>query len=247
LNNGNGSNGNGHHSVKSSYQDHVDRSNSQYVAEFDTWWEGLPPETRRLMGRRGIKGAVVNFSCSAERNRDAADTPAASYNHDEESSGWGGLHHVDFAERVDKLSDQLMEKFGFPLEIAELLAVFMVQTIEQQSIAYKAWLFGKVCGEVLNAKNVKLSVAGLAFASNLAALNGIPSIRAFAKQNHVSPEAVSKVKRKWQKDLLLPDSPHSKDAQARAAYSEVQSSDRHWRKQKFTAVGYKKLCVVGTN
>ena len=247
MNNGNGSNG--HHllNVKSSYQDHADRSNAQYVTEFDTWWQGLPVETRRLLGKKGIKGPVVNFSCGAELNHDAADTPAASYDHDEEASGWGGMHHVDFAERVDKLSDQLMEKFGVTRDIAELLAVFMVQTIEQQSIAYKAWLFGKVCGEVLNAKNVKLTVAGLAFASNLAALNGIPSIRAFARLHHVSPEAVSKVKRRWQKDLQLPDSPHSKDEEARAKYSEVQKSDRHWRRQKFTAAGFKKLCLAGAN
>lgn len=244
MNNGNGSNGNGKHST---YQDHVDRSNSQYIAEFDTWWNGLEPEVRRRLENNGINGGVkairasLTASCTAELDHDAADTPAASYDHTEEASGWGGVHSVDFAERVDRLSDHLIEKFRLNQQTAHALAMFVTQTIENESVSYKAWLFARVCGEILNAKNVKLTVAGLAFASNLAALNNIGSMRKFGRVIHVSHEAVSKVKRRWQKILELPDSPHSKDPEARAKYSAVQSSDRHWRRQKFNAATFRRL------
>ncbi len=179
--NTNGNNGtNGVHDHNgSSYEDHVERSNAEYVAEFETFWGRLTPLQRKECKARGIEGPIINFSCTAEMDHDAADTPAASY-------------RQDLAAELDELSDQLIEKFGLPAGSAVNLASFVIHMIETKSISYKAWLFGKVCGEILNAKNTKLCVAGLAFASNLASLNGISSIRQYARIIHVSPEAVSK-------------------------------------------------------
>jgi hypothetical protein len=206
----------------SDYYDHVDREQVRYVAEFEAFWGRLTPKQRKVLHERGVSGPVIEFSSNAELDRDLAEKPVASYSE-------------DLVEKLDKFSDQITEKFALPGAIAIPLACFLIHMIEQQSIAYKAWLFGKVCGVMLNAKNAKLAAAGLAFASNLASLNELGSMREYAKKNNLSPEAVSKVKRKWQAELQLPDSPHSKDAEARANYSAVQSTDRHWRKTKVTA------------
>jgi hypothetical protein len=228
TNGSNGTNGTNGTNGHGTYEDHVDRSNAEYAAGFEAFWADLTRKQRRQLKGHGIEGAVINFSSTAEIDHDAADTPAASYK-------------PDLVAELDRLSDELIEKFGLPAAVALDLSLFIVSMIETKSISYKAWLFGKVCGEILNAKNTKLCVAGLAFASNLASLSGISSIRKYAKQIHVSPEAVSKVKRKWQETLDLPDSPHSKDAAARAKYSEVQKSDRHWRRQKFSARAFQQI------
>jgi hypothetical protein len=193
----------------------------QYIAEFEAFWARLTPKQRKELKENGVDGPIIEFSSNAGLDHDAADTPAASYSQ-------------DLARELDKFSEQLIEKFGFRPRLAIPLASFIIHAIEEGSISYKAWLFGKVCGVMLNAKNAKLAAAGLAFASNLASLNGLKSMRVYAAQIKVSPSAVSKVKKKWQAELNLPDSPHSKDALACANYSKVQSGDRHWRRAKFT-------------
>lgn len=224
--NGNGSHhSNGKHN-QTTYQEHADKSNAQYTQEFDNWWAKLPQKTKRLLALNKVVGPCVTLSSTAELDHDAADTPAASY-----------ILHIE----LDLLADQFVEKFQLSKPLAAVLGTFVLQMIESESVKYKAWLFRRVVGEILNAKNVKLCAAGLAFAGNMA---GIPSMRGFAKKIHLSHEAVSKVKRRWQVLLELPDSVYSKDAEARGQYSAVQSSERHWRRAKFTAAGFKKLAVT---
>jgi hypothetical protein len=209
------------------YYDHVEHSEVRYVAEFEAFWGRLTPKQRKILVANGVEGPVIEFSSVASLDHDAADTPAASYTE-------------DLARRLDKFSDQMVEKFGLQTRTAIPLASFIIHTIEQESISYKAWLFGKVCGVMLNAKNAKLAAAGLAFASNLASLNGLGSMRQYGRKIGVSVEAVSKVKRKWQAELLLDSKAHSKTPEACANYA-IAAKEKHWRRQKFTAEKMREL------
>jgi hypothetical protein len=214
----------------SDYFDHVEREESAYLDTFEKFYAGLTPAQRKQLADGGIHGALLNLSSTAELEQDAADTPAASY------SRHPGLS-------LDRLSQQLAEKFGLEHSLAVLLASYMMRTIDEFSISYKAELFGVVCGEILNATNVKISVAGLAFASNLASLNSlqIKSQRAFAKTAMISPAAVSKSTKRWQSLLHLPHSPHMKNPESCENYSKVQKSDRHWRRQKATVKALREM------
>lgn len=91
-----------------------------------------------------------------------------------------------------------------------------------------------IVGGLLSSKNPKLNSAGLAFAANLAALNGLPCQREYARQNHVSASAVSKLVKAWQVTLGLRPSAHQKSEKACATYATV-GKNHHWRNRPLTA------------
>jgi len=88
----------------------------------------------------------------------------------------------------------------------------------------------RVCGMLISEENPKLSVAALAFALNLDALNGLGSLREYAAKIGVSPEALSKKKREWEAELHIPPNAFSKTATAKAALSIAQQT-KHWKKK----------------
>ena len=91
----------------------------------------------------------------------------------------------------------------------------------------------RVCGMLISEENPKLSVAALAFALNLDALNGLGSLREYAAKIGVSPEALSKKKREWEAELGLPPNAFSKTATAKAALSLAQQT-KHWKNKLWT-------------
>lgn len=88
----------------------------------------------------------------------------------------------------------------------------------------------RVCGMLISEENPKISVAALAFALNLDALNGLGSLREYAAKIGVSPEALSKKKREWEAELNIPPNAFSKTATAKAALSVAQQT-KHWKKK----------------
>lgn len=90
----------------------------------------------------------------------------------------------------------------------------------------------RVCGMLISEENPKISVAALAFALNLDALNGLGSLREYAAKIGVSPEALSKKKREWEAELNIPPNAFSKTATAKAALSVAQQT-KHWKKKKW--------------
>jgi hypothetical protein len=109
-------------------------------------------------------------------------------------------------------------------------------SIEQEKASY----LQIIVGGLLASKNPKLNAAGLAFAANLAALNGLPCQREYARQNHISVSAISKVVRAWSKALDLAPSAHQKTTKACEVYSAIGRSG-HWRKKKVTAASASEL------
>jgi hypothetical protein len=91
----------------------------------------------------------------------------------------------------------------------------------------------RVIGLLLIEQNVRISVAGLCFALNLDALNGLGSIREYAAQIDVSPEAISKKKRQWEAELGISSTTFGKTTKAKAALSQAQRL-KHWRNKTWT-------------
>lgn len=194
----------------------------RYVVDFDEFFAKLSPRQRARYEKAGIIGAILDGAGDTDRDEDPSDKPAASYS-------------VDVAKLLDTLSEKIAEKFSLPSAVAVPLAGFMARTIELESLRYKGILFDTVCGEFLLAKNTKLLAAGLSFAANLGALNGIKSQRKFAKSIHVTPAALSKVTKAWQIKLGLPPSPHQKSQASCLKYKACQTGEKHWRKATFKA------------
>lgn len=159
---------------------------------------------------------------SEESSQDPAESNAASFT-------------PDIASAVDSLAEILAERFRISIEAAKQIAAWHKSTVESESIAYKAFLLQRMIAAFIEPGNLRLRAGGLAFAANLAALNGVGTLRDFAARINVSPAAVSKVKKWWQTELALPPSPHGKSREACANYSTAQKN-KHWRYKKCKAI-----------
>lgn len=96
----------------------------------------------------------------------------------------------------------------------------------------------RVVGGLIGEHNVKISCAALAFALNLDAIHGIPTLRDWVATHALSPAAISKKKLRWERDLQLRPNAHSKTEKAKTALSKAQSTN-HWRRRPWTATARK--------
>lgn len=134
----------------------------------------------------------------------------------------------------DLPEDDLADRFNITRQKAAAILEWHRIEVENATRREKANYLQIIVGGLLASKNPKLNSAGLAFAANLAALNGLPCQREFARQNHISASAISKVVRSWQRSLDLTPSAHQKSEEACKVYSQV-GKNRHWRSQKIRA------------
>lgn len=208
-----------------SYESHARNLHSRARSAYADWTKGLSPKERQQLRSARLDappddnhevGGHSPYSIS-----DIADTPLARID-------------PDFAAAIDRPEEILAEIFNIPLETAKKILQWHTQQLTAAIRSAEAQHLQIIVGGLLSANNPKLSSAGLAFAANLAALNGLPSQREYAKLNHISPEAISKMVRAWSAALGLMPSVHQKSPQARQAYSEVGRT-RHWRGRKVNA------------
>lgn len=152
---------------------------------------------------------------------DIADTPLARID-------------PDYAAEIDQPHETLADEFNITDTQARAFLTWHYAAVTAAVDREKANYLQLIVGGLLSSKNPKLNAAGLAFAANLAALNGLPCQREYARQNHVSAQAISKVVTGWQRALSLRPSAHQKSAQACETYSRVGKA-RHWRARPVTA------------
>jgi hypothetical protein len=152
---------------------------------------------------------------------DIADTPLARVD-------------TDYALEIDQPHETLADEFNLSSLQARQLIAWHQQEVKAAVDKEKANYLQLIVGGLLSSKNPKLNAAGLAFATNLGALNGLPCQREFARINHVSPSAISKVVKAWQEALDLHPSAHQKSESACQTYSEV-GKNNHWRDRSFKA------------
>lgn len=141
---------------------------------------------------------------------------------------------IDVASFIDTPAEILAETYALTLAQADALILWCKAQTAAAIRSHEAHLLQVIVGGLLAAKNPKLSAAGLAFAANLSALNGLGSQSEYAKDNSVSRSAISKIVKAWQRALGLRASAHQKSEKACAAYSTA-ATQSHWRKRKASA------------
>lgn len=207
------------------YNEHARALNTRARTAHAEWVAAMSPEDRKRL-------ASLNLSAAPEDEHevgghspyslsDIADTPLARTD-------------TDYALTIDRPSEILADQFGITHPQALAILTWHQAEIDLALDTHQANFLQLIVGGLLSSKNPKLNAAGLAFAAGLSALNGLPCQREYARQNHVSASAVSKVVKAWQIALNLRPSAHQKSEQACQTYSEVGKAS-HWRARTFKA------------
>jgi hypothetical protein len=188
------------------------------------WVKSLSPEQRKKLGQMGILQPAEDRSevggHSPWQERDAAESHYARIESDP-----GDL---------DSPAERIADYFEIPITTARRVLDWHRTSIESALFQHEGDLLAIVVGGLLAAQNPRLSAAGLAFATNLDATNGLGSMAAFGRTLNISRQAVSKVTKAWQRDLGLKPGANQKSTEACEKYSAIGLSD-HWRKKKVKA------------
>ena len=152
---------------------------------------------------------------------DIADSPLASI-------------HPDFGSAIDRPIEEIAEMFDVDLATASKIDAWHRERSREDLRRHESDLLSIVVGGLLSSQNIKIASAGLAFATNMAATNGLGSQAEYARSIGVSRTILSKAVKAWQRQFHLHTSPHQKTESACATYSHV-GKEKHWRKTKATA------------
>ena len=177
----------------------------QYTAEFIAWWDSMSPEERKQAEATGIDGPLPDSS---------------------RVSGHGPGEDRDAAE-----SPLAKVGFTYPTGAAAPAAPSDANPWLNQDTML---IMQRVIGMLISSENAKVAVLALAFAMNLDALNGLGSLREAALAIGLSPEAVSKKKREWERALDIPPNAFAKSPKAKLALSVAQQT-KHWKKVNWKA------------
>lgn len=209
----------------SSYDEHAAKLQALATKEHLRWLATMSPRDRRRIRQMGLDRPSVDDSEVAGHSpyqpADAAESAAART-------------EIDMAAELDTPADTLADQLGISPKTATKVLQWVQAEVRNRIMQHEANLLQLVVGGLLAAKNPKLSCAGLAFAADLAGLNGLGNQTDYATANGISRSAISKVKRFWKRMLRLRDAPHSKSERACTTYAQV-GKEHHWRKRKATA------------
>ena len=178
---------------------------ARYRTAYAAWVAGLPADTRKDLQRRRLLapdlGTSLGNAAGAERTQDAAEAAEAS-------------ETVDMAALLDTIPDFLQERMGLSKHQAGMVGEWHVSVVKHQGMVYQAWVIERLVGGLLNNENVRVAAGGLAFATNLASLNGMGSMTAWAAKSAVTRAAVSKSTKWWERELMHFRSVHMKTPKA---------------------------------
>ena len=190
---------------------------ARYRTAYAAWVAGLPADTRKVLQRRKLLapdlGTSLGNAAGADRTQDAAEAAEAS-------------ETIDMAALLDTVPDFLREKMGLTADQAGMVGEWHVSVVKYHGMAYQAWVIEKLVGGLLNTENVRVSAGGLAFATNLAGLNGMGTMTAWAKKSVLSRAAVSKSAKWWERELVHFRSVHMKTTRACTHYRAAAVGSR---------------------
>jgi hypothetical protein len=208
----------------SDYDIHARDLHRKATAAHLEWAKALTPAQREKLAGMGVLEPADDRhevgGHSPWQQRDAAESHYARI-------------EADPAEN-DADDERLADLFDIPLPTAKRIIEWHRAAIDATLYQREGDLLAIVVGGLLASQNPRLSAAGLAFATNLDATNGLGSQAQFARSLKISRQAVSKVTKAWQEDLGLQPGANQKSAAACAAYSQIGFTD-HWRTKKASA------------
>ena len=211
--------------MSADYATHAARQQAAAKAAHAKWLCELSPEQRKTLARLGVFDAPDDShevgGHSPMQLADIADSPIARVD-------------PDIAAALDTETEIIADQFGVDLPAAARILAWHAAAMAHAMLTREADLLAVVVGGLLASKNVRIASAGLAFASSMAAVNGLGSQAEYARSIGVSRTILSKSAKAWQRQLNLHTSPFQKSEAACTTYSAVAKA-RHWRKQKVTA------------
>ena len=211
--------------MSADYQNHATRQQAAAKKAHAAWVSGLTPEQRKNLSRLGVFESPDDShevgGHSPMQVADIADSPLARID-------------PDFAAAIDSEIEILADRFGVDLATAQKIIAWHAHDLATSLITREADLLAVVVGGLLASKNVRIASAGLAFASSMAAANGLGSQAEYSRSIGVSRTIISKAVKAWQRQLNLHTSPFQKSEAACETYSQVAKA-RHWRTRKVTA------------
>ena len=211
--------------MSADYQTHATRQQAAAKLAHAEWLKTLTPEARKTLQRIGVLEAPDDShevgGHSPMQMADIADSSIARTD-------------PDFAARIDRPVEIIADQFGVDLAHAREILDWHHQALDEAMHSRESDLLTVVVGGLLASKNVRIASAGLAFASGMAAANGLGSQAEYSRSIGVSRTIISKAVKAWQRQLHLHTSPFQKSEEACETYSQVAKS-RHWRNQKVTA------------
>ena len=207
------------------------RMQAEAAAAWQDWWKSMSKKEQEALIKNGT---VALKNGRPELLRDSFEV-AGHAPHEERDAADLPRHSEGFNfSKLDALETQLAETFDLEPDTATRIARWHRQMIRQAKSGTSVTDLSRLAGSLIREDNPKVAVAGLAFALNMDALNGLGSIRAYARLIHVSPEAISKKKRQWERELGLQPGPHGKTLASRRALSRSQQKN-HKSRKKFQA------------
>ena len=219
--------------MNSQYELHASRMQREAREAHAIWFSKISPEEKQRAKALGVDTPPEDDSevggHSPYSTNDVSESPLASIS-------------FDFSEIIDTPSEAFAEQFGISAAQAAKIMRWHHTVVKDSLSRHLAQMLGIIVGGLLSAKNPKLSSAGLAFSVGLDALNGLGCQREYSIKNGLSPSALSKVVKAWQRSLGLRPSVHQKSEEACSTYSEVGKA-RHWRTQRVTPSAASKLLL----
>jgi hypothetical protein len=188
--------------------------------EYRAWIASLAPEDRADLERAGITGPDDDFS-KVDSNPGFEDDPAST-----------SLASCEPAEFVESERDELCEALDLSPAQASLVTAFVQAEVAKATAQSRQDDLQIVVSLLLETPNVRIAAAGLAFAADLAALNGLGSQNEYAEKIGFSRSAISKSVRQWKSALGLRTNGHMKSDEAVEKYKHIAKTD-HWRNKKF--------------
>jgi hypothetical protein len=208
------------------YGHHASRLHARAKAEHDKWVKGLSPEVRKKLEGMGVLEAPEDSheigGHSPFQSSDIAESPLARVD-------------IDFAAQADGEAGELADLFDISMETANKMLQWHQAKVDSSLQTHEADLLSVVVGGLLSSGNIKISAAGLAFASNMDAANGLGNQATYARSLGVSRSILSKSVKGWRRHLNLRPSPWQKSDEACATYSAL-AKEKHWRRTKTSAV-----------
>lgn len=206
------------------YDQHARKLHRRAVDAHKDWIAKLTPAQREKLRSLGVleppddRADVSGHSPWQER--DAAESHYAKIEPE--------------SDAIDAPEERLADLFDIPIPLAKRILAWHRQALSAAIYQREGDLLAVVVGGLLSSKNPRLAAAGLAFATNLDATNGLGSQADFARALRVSRQAVSKVTKAWQRDLGLKPGAAQKSESACAKYSQI-GMNSHWRTTKVSA------------
>jgi hypothetical protein len=206
--------------------------------EYQAFYFSSPADVQRSLRANGIQGSATLGKGNGAQAVSKLHIPGDDYvvldNYGECDAGESHSSRVesfDLSEIEDERVAEIIDLFDLDLEKATKIREWMDKKREAETREVLMDRLKTLIAIILQEANLRIAAGGLAFAANLASVNGLRNQRFFAAKIGCTPAAISKSVRYWKEMLSLPTNPHMKSDAAIESYRQAQTAS-HWRKAK---------------